>query len=140
MKNTFILIIGFLFSFSNNSFAEYRDTLTIRLGGEDLRAFHLVKGELNLYKVEEFDIGVGIDIEGQFQEAKVSKYTYFLEVEKILILVHSGNYKKIVKKYLPNAPDLHKRLGKQGFRFENLQQMVEFYNKFRIDQNPVAID
>lgn len=48
-----------------------------------------------------------------------------LEVEAITV----NNYKRLVKQYLPNATELHRRLGKRGFRFENLPSMVLYYNK-----------
>ncbi len=53
------------------------------------------------------------------------------EVEQI----NSGNYKRMVKKYLPNAHELHKRLGKRGFRFENLPSMILYYNKNILEKN-----
>ncbi|MEM1220511.1 MAG: hypothetical protein AAGH79_16435, partial [Bacteroidota bacterium] len=41
-----------------------------------------------------------------------------------------GNYKKCIRRYLPEAQDLHRRLGKRGFRYKNVPQMIRFYNRF----------
>ena len=56
------------------------------------------------------------------------------EVERI----SSGNFRRLVRKYLPDATDLHKRIGKRGFRFENLPSMILYYNK-HISENPTPL-
>ncbi|MFK7983113.1 MAG: hypothetical protein AB8G86_24250 [Saprospiraceae bacterium] len=40
-----------------------------------------------------------------------------------------GNFKKLVKKYFSDAPELTQRIGKRGFRYKNLPSMILYYNK-----------
>ena len=46
-----------------------------------------------------------------------------------LAVVDLYNYKKMVRRLLPEAAYLHRKLGRQGFRFENLPQMLTYYNR-----------
>jgi len=43
--------------------------------------------------------------------------------------INTGNFKRLLEKYLPNAQGLHKRIRKKGFKFENLPSIILFYNK-----------
>ena len=47
------------------------------------------------------------------------------EVEMIL----PANFKKVAKKYFADTPELGKRIGKRGFRYENLPFMILYHNK-----------
>lgn len=107
------------------------DLVKIHYKGSDVLAKHLVKGDMNLY------------VSNQYEEKKVfgPKYRkqktvyvkrYFLKFKDQIEKVTPYNYKKILKKCLPNAPELHRRLGKPGFRYENLPSIVRYYNEFRI--------
>lgn len=54
---------------------------------------------------------------------------FYIGTGKEVEQINPGNYKRLVQKYLPQATELHKRIGKRGFRFENLPSMVLYYNK-----------
>lgn len=106
------------------------DLVKIHYKGTDVLAKHLVKGDMNLY------------VSNQYEEKKVfgPKYRkhktvyvkrYFLKFRNQVEKVTPYNYKKILKRYLPNAPELHRRLGKPGFRYENLPSIIRYYNEFR---------
>jgi|GEM_PF-7127203 len=111
------------------------DLVMIRVGNNLLKAEHVVKGPLNLYvytymKAETIDTGLRTVAAG-VSEAK----RFFLGVDSKIVEISPSNFKRAIKQYLPNAKYLHKRLGKVGFRFENLASMVKFYNNFRTKQH-----
>ena len=137
MRN-FIFITIVLLGSWNKLMAHSTDSLFIQFGDKKLHADHLVKGELNLYVVAEYAEEINAVNDNYYQKRKVAYNSYYLEVNKNLIHIHASNYKRVIKKYLPNAPDLHKRLGKLGFRFENIQYMIEFYNKFRVNEDALT--
>lgn len=96
-------------------------------------AQHLVKGHVNLYVSHTF---IEKKVTGPFYRKKKSVYVkrYFLKIEHLVELLSPYNYKRMLKKHLPNAPDLHRRLGRLGFRYENLPSIVRYYNEFRLDE------
>ena len=116
------------------------DLVMIRVENHLLKAEHVVKGPLNLYvytymKPETIDTGLRTVAAG-VSEAK----RYFLGVDGKIVEVSPSNFKRAVKQYLPNAKYLHKRLGKVGFRFENLASMIKFYNNFRVKQQYASVE
>lgn len=116
------------------------DYVMIRTGQGHLVAKHVVKGPLNLFmhtyeRAEVIDTGLRTVSAGTVRE-----YRYFLGWDGEIIEITAGNYKKMIKRYLPNAKDLHKRLGKKGFRFENLSSMIKFYNEFRVEEQYVYVE
>lgn len=111
----------------------------IRVGNGLVPAQHIVKGPVNLFvysyvRPETIDTGLRVVSAGTVEE-----YRYFLGVNGEVVEINSSNYKKMIKRYLPNAKHLHKRLGKVGFRFQNISSMVEFYNNFRAKQQHVYV-
>lgn len=44
--------------------------------------------------------------------------------------VYRFTYKGILRKKMKSYPDLAKRIGKRGFRYKNLSDIVELYNRF----------
>lgn len=108
-----------------------REMVNTQIDGFPVVAKKMLEGGVTLF--------VGTIVEDQW--VSVDPYTveverveverYFVESNGELILLTPSNYKKIIKTYLPEAPELHQRLGRRGFRYENIPQMVAFYNRFR---------
>lgn len=48
---------------------------------------------------------------------------------EVVEMIIPGNFKKVAKKYFSNTPELAKRIGKRGFRYENLPFMILYHNK-----------
>ena len=46
-----------------------------------------------------------------------------------LIRIDEWNYEGVLKQLMKDKPILIKKLGRQGFRFENIRQMVYYYNQ-----------
>lgn len=117
--------------FSNTALLAQYEPIRILVDGRILPAQQLEEGVLDLYvSVQELMKTIRIGTELVTNDV-VEEKRYFLGINNALKEVTDQNYKAVIKKHLPNAPELHKRLGKRGFRYENLRYMVKFYNKFR---------
>jgi len=46
-----------------------------------------------------------------------------------LLRIDEWNYEYVIKQVMADRPTLTNQLGKQGFRFENIKQMVYYYNE-----------
>jgi hypothetical protein len=111
------------------------DPTKLNLNGEEIQVQQIAFGKLKLF--------VNVTKQQTLVEAGFDFYTteeqeierFFISENGFTEEVTPGNFKRLIHKYMPNAPDLHKRLGKQGFRFENLPQMITFYNKFRTEKS-----
>ena len=130
MAKKFILLAFITLVTCAASFGMQKDSVLIIHEGQRLFGLKVLDGELNLYAVKDYILDTEFAY-GGIEPKKRKSIRYFLECEKEVKEVTANNYKEIVKKYLPNAPDLHERLGKKGFRFENIYYMVRFYNQFR---------
>lgn len=140
IKNIFVLLIGFLFStilLANNEPVEVMK----KEGNKKEVAvmYSVVDGSVKLFyeptEVTEFTRTGEYDFTAiATQEIDIFYIGTNEEVEQI----NAGNYKRLIKKHLPNALELHKRLGKRGFRFENVPSMVLYYNK-RVIGNKVPL-
>lgn len=108
------------------------DPVTIICDGRAIQAKLLEKGSVNFFESTHFENQLVSVHPTSLQTEQVPINRYFLGNDQGVEEVTSDNYKAMVKKYLPNAPELHKRLGKFGFRFENIRYMVQFYNKFKV--------
>lgn len=104
----------------------------ISVEGKKVRVTQCVEGPFKLYEsFESVTTAQEATIEAFRLETTVV-ITYYLEADGQLHEINNSNYKRQIKKLLPKAPDLHKSLGKLGFRFENVPQMIGFYNQFRV--------
>ncbi|MEM6319901.1 MAG: hypothetical protein AAF960_19675 [Bacteroidota bacterium] len=54
-------------------------------------------------------------------------------------LITPANFRKLAKKYFADTPELSKRIGKRGFRYENLPFMILYHNKSIKKGNPLTI-
>ena len=115
----------------NNMFTN--EPLVLKFNGKLISVTHEVKGPLNLFQSIKLVKQADTSGVGSLVIETSELVTYYLMVEGVLHEINDSNYKKQIKKHLPNATDLHKRLGKLGFRFENIPDMIQFYNKFRIE-------
>ncbi len=129
LLGSFILLLSFS---TLQAHSPENDPILIPVDNGFVMAEHRIKGPVNLFvhsflKQDFIDTGLRVVAAGTIKEER-----YFLGVEGNVIEITPANYKKKIKKYLPNAPALHKRLGRPGFRFENLNSMIKFYNDFRV--------
>jgi hypothetical protein len=106
--------------------------VTLHFKGAIIQAEQLEKGAVDYYHSIGYETKVIPMGSGHFFEReKVRIERYFLRTGDALEEITPYNYKEMIKKYLPNAPELHKRLGKFGFRFENVRYMIQYYNRFK---------
>lgn len=130
MKKLFLLPT--LLFFSLPAVIANNGTVRLYFNGTVIQAQQLEEGVINFYYSLQYEPKLqpaGGD--NFFQGEKIKVERYFLGTEDRLELITATNYKELIKKYLPNAVELHKRLGKKGFRFENVRYMISYYNKFK---------
>lgn len=115
------------------------DDVKLHYKGVDFHAKHLVKGDLNLYVSHQYEKK---KVMGPNYRKHKTVYVkrYFLKFRDRMEKLTPYNYKKMLRKCLPNAPDLHRRLGKPGFRYENLVSIIRYYNEFRVPELDMEAD
>ncbi len=131
-----LFIIGILLNLSPQNLLANDDFTTVLLNGKEVQARLLENGLLQFYTIVFYEERAVETADNYYQIEKIPINRFFLGKGLVVEEITTSNYKKLIEKYMPNAPDLHQRLGKLGFRYENVQQMVSFYNKFRADTLP----
>lgn len=130
MKNLLIVLTILLlspFSLAGSNGKEVR----LYVNGAIVKAMQLEKGKINYYYSRDREDVIVQAGPNNFHQEKLTVERYFIGTEGALEEVTPTNYKMLIKKYLPHAPELHKRLGKHGFRFDNVRYMIQYYNKFK---------
>ena len=113
-----------------------RDTiLKLTPNGEEIAVEPLIVGEVSLYRQPYEESQVRLEVIGP--ELHVIKHRYFIGGE-IVEEINLDNYRPLIKKYLVNAPELHQKLGRSGFRHENIPSMIVYYNRFKSEE-PLAM-
>lgn len=131
MKRYLLSIPGMLFCACLWAAGLNNETVTIVCEGTVIQAQQLENGHLNFFESIQYEYQLTGVYTTSTQTERVTVRRYYLGNSREVEEITQENYKAMIKKYLPNAPELHKRLGKFGFRFENVRYMVQFYNKFR---------
>lgn len=102
--------------------------MTLEIDG-DLKLFSVQVSESALIQVNETD----------FREiVRNTRKEYYLGHGFEVEIIASGNFKKVAKRYFSGMPDLAKRIGKRGFRYENLPSMVLYHNKMKVKGKPLT--
>lgn len=113
--------------------------VVVNLSGQRLKLLQETSGLLILFSHTYMQREVR-QVSHHFEElVETEQQRYFLFLRGNLLEVTPHNYRSVVREYLPLATDLHKRLGKRGFRYENLVQMVDYYNTFKAPGVPKNI-
>lgn len=130
MRTLFPLLL--LLFFTTISLQANNGMKFITVNGTTFQAEHLEEGAINYYRSIVYEVDLVASRNGMYlQQEKTPVERCFLGNDEMLEEVTSDNYKQLIKKYLPEAKELHKRLGRLGFRFENVRYMVQYYNKFK---------
>lgn len=113
-----------------------RDTLSKRtVDGEKLVVEPLIIGEVSLYRQAYEESEVRLEVIGP--ELHVVKHRYFIGGD-VIEEINFDNYRPLIKKYLAKAPEIHQKLGRSGFRHENIPSMIVYYNRFKSEE-PLAM-
>lgn len=96
--------------------------------GKQIEAIVVAKGSINLYykmiPIEEANL-----YNPYFPYNSPAQVTQYYIGKTKMWRIDEWNYEYILKEVFVDAPYLKKKLGHQGFRFENLSQMVKYYNE-----------
>lgn len=113
-----------------------RDTILKSMAdGEEIAVEPLIIGEVGLYRRAYNESQVHLEVIGP--ELRVVKHRYFIGGD-VIEEINFDNYRELIKKYLANAPELHRKLGRSGFRHENIPSMIVYYNRFKSEE-PLAM-
>lgn len=113
-----------------------RDTIfKLMADGEKIAVEPLIIGEVSLYRQAYDESQVHLEVIGP--ELRMVKYRYFIGGDAIEE-INLDNYRQLIKKYLANAPEIHQKLGRSGFRHENIPSMIVYYNRFKSEE-PLAM-
>ena len=96
--------------------------------GSVIWAEPIVAGFVSLYREPVHPANANTDqVMGSFGTAPAHRYWVG---KQRFVQINNTNYKNVIKTQLDEAGDLHKKLGKKGFQFENVPSMIVYYNHF----------
>lgn len=98
--------------------------------GKLIKVETVIEGEINLYRRAYREDNFTFTGDASFNTQEETRFIYFIG-EKLIEEINAVNYKKLIRQYLKNAPDLHRKLGRFGFRYENVPSMIMYYNRFK---------
>ena len=98
------------------------------ISGQKVQVSPIVEGVMNLY-FRMIPISEANLYNPYFPYNEPAEVPQFFLGKKDLIRIDEWNYESTLKQVMHDKPMLLKNLGRQGFRFENLQQMVVYYNQ-----------
>ena len=98
------------------------------INGQEVNVSPVVEGIMNLY-FRMIPISQANLYNPYFPYNEPAEVPQFFIGKAELIRIDEWNYERVIKQLMQDRPALIKKLGRQGFRFENLKQMVAFYNK-----------
>jgi len=98
------------------------------INGQQVQVSPLVEGAMNLY-FRMIPITEANLYNPYFPYNEPAEVPQFFIGAKELIRIDEWNYEQVLKEVMKDRPALVKQLGRQGFRFENLRQMVFYYNE-----------
>ena len=126
-----LLIVGGSLGTATAQGSLQKDTVFTYVGGQSVIAMKVLDGGIPLYEctIVEEQIEAANPFAVAIEQVKVKRF--FVGVAEGLVSITPKNYNKVIKQHLPDAPELHQKLGRRGFRYENIPQMIEFYNRFR---------
>lgn len=102
------------------------------IDGNEIVLEKVIDGVVALYRLAYQDEDL-FETLGILSPVYETKYLYFIGNSEGTKAINGGNYKDLIPQYLKNAPELYRRLGRNGFRFENLPSMIIYYNRFKAD-------
>lgn len=126
---TFVLIV-YTLGLPTSSLSAHDELIQLHYEGETVMAKQLVKGHLDLFVSTQYEEKRVTGPQYRKQKTAYVK-RYFLKYDDVVEKITPYNYKKILRRHLPDAPELHQRLGRPGFRYENLSSIIRYYNTFK---------
>ena len=125
-----LLVLGFILCFGSSLVSASGDPVQKETKrGKSLTVTPLVEGNLTLY-THQSEV-----LQSTIPEDPLESYTrvhtrYYLETENpdVIIHIHSMNYKTVLLSYFTDKPELLEKIGKKGYRFNDLDKIITAYN------------
>lgn len=89
-----------------------------------------IDGAVKLFSMSVSDKKVVRMSEANFKEIVLNtRKEYYISTGYDVEIITSGNFRKLAKKYFKDTTEILKRIGKRGFRYENLPSIILYHNK-----------
>ena len=98
------------------------------ISGQKVQVSPLVEGTMNLY-FRMIPISEANLYNPYFPYNEPAEVPQFFIGTTDLMRIDEWNYESVLKQLMKDRPILIKQLGRKGFRFENIRQMVYYYNQ-----------
>ena len=85
-----------------------------------------IAGKINLYL---YQVKGGVDVSTQTRKNVIRRFYIGDDASSNLIFVHQSNYKEVLKAKTQDCPELYDKIGKKGFKYKNLENIVAYYNR-----------
>jgi hypothetical protein len=128
MKNkAFIILLGLIIGFSLNSFSNPVVKKTTK--GKQLLMDIVLEGSIDLFSIESEVLKSTIpeDPMEDYFETKITLYVCNINGDEVTKLT-SSNYKKVLSAYCDGKTELLEKIGKKGYRFNDIQKIIQEYN------------
>lgn len=132
MKELYFVILTCSFwSWSAIPVLSHNERVRIHYQNTELWVQHVVKGPVDLYLSHDY---IEKRVTGpRYRKQKTELVErYFLRIDDRIIKLTPYNYKRLIRRHMPQARHLLTRLGQVGFRYENMDHMIRYYNEFVI--------
>lgn len=142
MKNRIFLLIIIFFSFHEIGFSNNGIVYVTKVENKKKVVVPMtleITGDLNMFSMSLTQTELVQVSETKFREIEINtNKEYYLGNGQEVEVVTPTNLKKLAKKYFVDTPELLKRIGKRGFRYENLPSMVLYHNKLKKEGKPLT--
>lgn len=129
MKRYFVILLIGLFGGLTLQAEKGPDTDGTTMN-EMVEAELVVAGTISLFTRESQILPATIS-EDPMESYTVAYTDYYISKgDDQLVEVCCGNYKKILRGFMGNNPELADKLGSKGYRFKDLEQIVNAYNQY----------
>lgn len=89
----------------------------------------IAEGKINFFSSESEVLPATIPEDPSVPYTKTFTSYYIASGNDLLTEVHCANYKKVLRAHMENRPELAEKIGKKGFRFSNLEEVIQAYNR-----------
>ena len=100
------------------------------ISGQQVQVSAVIEGTMNLY-FRMVPISEANNYNPYFPYNEPAEVPQFFIGSTDLMRIDEWNYEYVLKQVMADRPALTNQLGKQGFRFENIKQMVYYYNEHK---------
>lgn len=119
----FLVLLGIGLSASNNPVTKETEN------GKTVEVEVVTEGSINLFSQESEVLPATIPEDPMESYTKTYTTYYISKGNNELIELHCANYKDVLASYMNDKPEVSSQVGKKGYKFNELEDIIEDYNK-----------